>query len=55
MYRGALVSGFVNSLVYFNKCKRIILKLLDRLFLKFEILEMNRRFMTFEFQDYCNL
>ena len=56
MYRRALVSGLLNNLVYFNIFKRIILELLDRFFLKkFEILEINRRFMTFEFQDYCNL
>ena len=54
MYRGALVSGIVNTLVYLNKLANNF-KLLDRFFQKkLEILEINRpsSYMTFEFHDY---
>ena len=47
MYGGALISGFVNILVYLKFWNRLI----D--FFKVEILEINRRFYTtFEFQYY---
>ena len=41
MYRGAVVSGFVNISVYFNKLAN---KSLDRFLEKIDILKIRRRF-----------
>ena len=55
MHRGALVSGFVNILVYFNKQANTNFETTRYFFQQFEIFKINSRFICFliEFDFKC--